>query len=475
MMDLSMGLWRYPGSLTTPGCDEIVEWRMLGKAKFLSVDQRRQLRQAESVVVIKILLACAADFPASPLRSDSSLLTGRQQRDRRYRRRRALHVARLPLSRRRQIRFRASLGTTRNRGLGEYFPRPFHCSANSYQVPPTLVIIPRANSFRNPHLAPPPRISPPPAGLRSLLNSPRTASPLPDVSPSPPHSPPFPSPLSVPPPHIPPFPSPFIRGFGAKTSAVVKAHVSKGATPCSTTAPSSPLLRRLKRSYSVLNHPSLFSSPPCPCPLVFPSPTTSCASVRPLEDLDDPVAVDGVLGLGARSYSVLNQLAAAAVVPPAFALCFDSTSNSGFLSLGAPLVPPNVTTTDYVGFDNDTRYFLPLTQIRVGQTAVKGSAAVAKLNADLTGGFTVKSSYLSSGLRSAVHADLVKLVFANSSLRRADMDVYSCVHLTVFEAQDMVFPSIFLDVKEGSLEITPNNYLIKYVSPPAAACARSLA
>ncbi|CAI5509791.1 unnamed protein product, partial [Closterium sp. Naga37s-1] len=187
-----------------------------------------------------------------------------------------------------------------------------------------------------------------------------------------------------------------------------------------------------------------------------------CARVRPVEDLDDPVAVDGVLGLGARSYSVLNQLAAAAVVPPAFALCFDSTSNSGFLSLGAPLLPPNVTTTDYVGFDNDTRYFLPLTQIRVGQTAVKGSAAVAKLNADLTGGFTVKSSYLSSGLRSAVHADLVKLVFANSSLRRADMDVYSCVHLTVFEAQDMVFPSIFLDVKEGSVEITPNNYLIKY-------------
>ncbi|CAI5497240.1 unnamed protein product [Closterium sp. Naga37s-1] len=39
MMDLSMGLWRYPGSLTTLGCDEIVEWRVLGKAKFLSVDQ----------------------------------------------------------------------------------------------------------------------------------------------------------------------------------------------------------------------------------------------------------------------------------------------------------------------------------------------------------------------------------------------------------------------------------------------------
>ncbi|GJP66214.1 hypothetical protein CLOP_g23115 [Closterium sp. NIES-67] len=187
-----------------------------------------------------------------------------------------------------------------------------------------------------------------------------------------------------------------------------------------------------------------------------------CASVRPIEDLDDPVAVDGVLGLGARSYSVLNQLAVAAVVPAAFSLCFDSTSNSGFLSLGAPLVPPNVTTTDYVGFDNDTRYFLPLTQIRVGGRAVKGSAVVSKLNADLTGGFTVKSSYLSSGLKADVHADLVKLVFANSSLRRADMDVYSCVHLTVFEAQDMVFPSIFLDVKEGSLEITSNNYLIKY-------------
>ncbi|CAI5509790.1 unnamed protein product [Closterium sp. Naga37s-1] len=39
MMDLSIGFWRYPGSLTTPGCDEIVEWHVLRKAKFLSVDQ----------------------------------------------------------------------------------------------------------------------------------------------------------------------------------------------------------------------------------------------------------------------------------------------------------------------------------------------------------------------------------------------------------------------------------------------------
>ncbi|GJP43120.1 hypothetical protein CLOM_g2616 [Closterium sp. NIES-68] len=49
LVDASMGFWRYPGSLTTPGCDEIVEWHVLRKAQFLSVTQAATLMNLMAV------------------------------------------------------------------------------------------------------------------------------------------------------------------------------------------------------------------------------------------------------------------------------------------------------------------------------------------------------------------------------------------------------------------------------------------
>ncbi|CAI5948868.1 unnamed protein product [Closterium sp. NIES-65] len=433
MMDLSIGFWRYPGSLTTPGCNEIVEWHVLRKAKFLSVDQERTNNRLPEPLHGREVTYFSTDGSSA---IGATTLGGAHFTSRVFLSLDAARSASAPLSRRRgrMLAGKAADGANALFNISS----PFNNFGRMYTV----------ISLGTP--------------ARSFAVNVDTSTSLSWVS---------------------------CDCLQCPSSSTIVTSLTEFSTAASTTAKpvgckdaackQAPVFgcdqlaegeggRKGVCEYSLATNGTLVSdrialaaadgsSTSAAASVMF-----GCARVRPLEDLDDPVAVDGVLGLGARSYSVLNQLAAAAVVPPAFALCFDSTSNSGFLSLGAPLVPPNVTTTDYVGFDNDTRYFLPLTQIRVGQTAVKGSAAVAKLNADLTGGFTVKSSYLSSGLRSAVHADLVKLVFANSSLRRADMDVYSCVHLTVFEAQDMVFPSIFLDVKEGTLEITPNNYLIKY-------------
>eukprot|EP00475_Leptophrys_vorax_P007883 TRINITY_DN15012_c0_g1_i1.p1 TRINITY_DN15012_c0_g1~~TRINITY_DN15012_c0_g1_i1.p1 ORF type:complete len:265 (-),score=12.84 TRINITY_DN15012_c0_g1_i1:319-1113(-) len=42
LIDASAGFWTYPGSLTTPGCDEIVTWHVLRQAQPLSIEQSIQ-------------------------------------------------------------------------------------------------------------------------------------------------------------------------------------------------------------------------------------------------------------------------------------------------------------------------------------------------------------------------------------------------------------------------------------------------
>ncbi|CAI7915108.1 unnamed protein product [Closterium sp. NIES-53] len=49
MLAPSMGFWTYPGSLTTPECDEIVQWHVLRKSQSLSVAQTIQFMNMMAV------------------------------------------------------------------------------------------------------------------------------------------------------------------------------------------------------------------------------------------------------------------------------------------------------------------------------------------------------------------------------------------------------------------------------------------
>ncbi|CAI5516059.1 unnamed protein product [Closterium sp. Naga37s-1] len=49
IIDASSGFWAYPGSLTTPECDEIVSWHVLRKAQPLSVAQTIQFMNIMAV------------------------------------------------------------------------------------------------------------------------------------------------------------------------------------------------------------------------------------------------------------------------------------------------------------------------------------------------------------------------------------------------------------------------------------------
>ncbi|CAI5487434.1 unnamed protein product [Closterium sp. Naga37s-1] len=218
--------------------------------------------------------------------------------------------------------------------------------------------------------------------------------------------------------------------------------------------------------------------------------------------------VDGALGLGTQPYSLLAQLSAssangtasaaagataaaaaavaadgggagaaaapagpAAAVAAVWSLCYDSMANSGVLVLGSMTPPANLVTTRFDTAADDSSYYLPVRRMRVGSIEVPGSKSLSRRTVGAggagaggggatRGGVVVDSDITYTALRGDVFLRVVKLVFADPRLVRQDTGGEVCVFVKASDTNVVSFPPIFFDFKEGSYEVTFNNYLM---------------
>ncbi|CAI5997696.1 unnamed protein product [Closterium sp. NIES-65] len=215
--------------------------------------------------------------------------------------------------------------------------------------------------------------------------------------------------------------------------------------------------------------------------------------------------VDGALGLGTQPYSLLGQLSAsangtasaaaagataaaaaavaagggadaavapagpAAAVAAVWSLCYDSMANSGVLVLGSMTPPANMVTTRFDTAADDSSYYLPVWRMRVGSIEVPGSKSLSRRTVGAggaggggatRGGVVVDSDITYTALRGDVFLRVVKLVFADPRLVRQDAGGEVCVFVKASDTNVVLFPPIFFDFKEGSYEVTFNNYLM---------------
>lgn len=206
---------------------------------------------------------------------------------------------------------------------------------------------------------------------------------------------------------------------------------------------------------------STAAAAPQPPPARVSSPFNfGCARVN-ATDAFVQFEADGTLAIGYGNMTLATQLAAPAR-PNAMALCLDGTNSEGVLMVGNTPDPLGLFTTSFDHAPNSSRYLINVTGMRVGGATVKGSASVSRMLNATHGGFCLDTARDYLGLRDKVYQAMEDMVFSNASKGGNELIQHAsgltCAQLPNTTSWDF-FPSVFFDLPEGAIEVTPRNYL----------------
>ncbi|CAI5487412.1 unnamed protein product, partial [Closterium sp. Naga37s-1] len=107
-----------------------------------------------------------------------------------------------------------------------------------------------------------------------------------------------------------------------------------------------------------------------------------------------------------------------------------------------------------------SRYYLNVTQVRVGSTPLPASAALGSTRADARGGVVVDTTFPYLALRPPLLQQLVDLVFSHPHLVRQDVDGFACASLPTSKATNETFPPVLLDFPDTTYYVHPSTYLM---------------
>ncbi|CAI5500844.1 unnamed protein product, partial [Closterium sp. Naga37s-1] len=249
-------------------------------------------------------------------------------------------------------------------------------------------------------------------------------------------------------------------------SSLRRARVTFGCSGSSSSDPATDIgvdgvLALGARAFSI---PAQLASPTAAISAPAPLPGGSAMTTASLLSLAVGAAAGGAAaGQAIPSAEAAASTAAEAASPPlplSFSLCFDSGTAQGALVLGDPPHPGKLKTTSFMLAANSSRYYLNVTQVRVGSTPLPASAALGSIRADARGGVVVDTTFPYLALRPPLLQQLVDLVFSQPQLVRQDVDGFACASVPISKATNETFPPVVLEFPDTSYYVHPSTYLM---------------